>query len=311
MNASVGSPLLWAVFGILVAIMMVLDLGVFHRKAHEVSFREALTWVIVWVGLALLFNGWIFWKIGSRSGLEFFTGYVIEYALSVDNIFVFLLVLSFFKVPGVYQHRVIFWGIVGALLMRGIFIFAGTSLLHRFAWLVYLFGGFLIVTGIKTLQGKLDQHDPARSPAYRLAAKYLRATPDFHGSKFFVRIDGSRYVTPLFIVLLVIEFTDLVFAVDSVPAVLAITRDPFIVYTSNIFAILGLRSLYFLLSGAMGKIHYLKLGLGLVLIFVGIKMVIADFFKIPIVLSLTVVVGILTAAIIASAIRKRRRNEPI
>jgi tellurite resistance protein TerC len=311
MAESIGSPLLWTVFGLLVAVMMVLDLGVFHRKAHEPSFRESLIWVIVWVSLALAFNLWIFRSIGPRSGLEFLTGYVIEYALSVDNIFVFLIILSFFKVPRIDQHRVIFWGILGALVMRGLFVFAGTALLARFEWLVYLFGGFLVFTGIKTLQGKLEKHDPANSPAYRMAAKHLRLTPDFHGSRFFARIDSRTYATPLFVVLIVIEFTDLVFAVDSVPAVLAITRDPFIVYTSNIFAILGLRALYFLLSGAMGKIHYLKTGLGLVLVFVGIKMVAVDFIRIPIALSLGVVVAILGGSVVASMIRKKRRTDAV
>jgi tellurite resistance protein TerC len=305
---TVGSPLLWGAFSLLIVVMMALDLGVFHRKAHEVRFREALAWVLVWVTLACLFNGWIFHRFGGKTGLEFLTGYVIEYALSVDNIFVFLIILSYFKVPRIDQHHVIFWGILGALIMRGIFIFAGTALLNRFEWLIYIFGGFLIFTGIKTLQGKLEGHDPSKSLVVRLAARWFRFTPDLRGSKFFTHVDGKLHATPLFLVLIVVEFTDLVFAVDSVPAVLAVTRDPFIVFTSNIFAILGLRSLFFVLSGAMGRIHYLKLGLGLVLTFIGIKMTIAHFFKIPIGLSLLVVVTILTAAVLASLIRKRRER---
>lgn len=308
MVSSVGSPLLWTLFSIGIAIMLALDLGVFHRKAHEVKFKEALAWVCVWVSMALLFNVWIFYQYGSGTGLEFLTGYVIEYALSVDNIFVFLLILSFFKVPRVDQHHVIFWGIVGAVIMRGIFIFTGTALLHRFEWLIYIFGAFLIFTGIKTLQGRLEGHDPTQSWIARAARKCFRFTSDFQGSKFFTRVDGQLFATPLFLVLIIIEFTDVVFAVDSVPAVLAVTQDSFIVFTSNIFAILGLRSLFFLLSGAMRKFHYLKVGLGLILTFVGVKMTAAHFFKIPILISLGVIIGILVVALIASLIREKRRE---
>jgi tellurite resistance protein TerC len=308
MSPSVGSPFLWTVFSALIVLMLAIDLGLFHRKPREVSIRESLSWVAVWITLALLFNLWILRSIGGRPALEFFTGYVIEYALSVDNLFVFLILLLHFQVPSRDQHRVIFWGILGAVVLRGVFIFTGTALLRSFEWLIYPMGAFLVLTGAKTMRQGEGVHDPTESVAFRLGRKYLRLTPGFHGSKFFVRQEGKLYATPLFLVLLLIDVADVVFAVDSVPAVLSITRDPFIVFTSNMFAILGLRALYFVLARAMGKIHYLKFGLGLVLIFVGGKMLVVNFVDVSVTTSLAVVGAILGSAVIASIVREKRKS---
>jgi len=297
---SVGTPLLWIGFTAFVLAMLVLDLSVFHRKAHDVRMREALIWTGVWIVMALLFNLGVYLLFGSRTGLEFLTGYLIEKALSVDNIFVFLVIFAYFRVPGALQHRVLFWGIIGALVTRAIFILLGAALLHRFHWVVYIFGAFLVFTGVKLLlQGESEVH-PERNPMLRLFARLVPSVSDYRGGRFWVVEAGRRYATPLLAVLIVVETTDLVFAVDSIPAIFAVTRDPFIVYTSNIFAILGLRALFFVLAGTMEKFHYLKVGLGLVLAFVGIKMLLADVYKIPIGISLGVIAALLAGSIIVS-----------
>lgn len=297
---------LWIGFNVFVLIMLALDLGVFHRKAHEVNIKEALIWSIVWIALALIFNYGVYEYMGKAKALEFFTGYVIEKSLSVDNIFVFILVFSFFKVPAKYQHKVLFWGILGALVMRVILIFSGVALLTKFHWLIYVFGAFLIFTGIKMLVQKDSHVEPDKNILVRLFKKFYPVTNQYHGDKFFVKLDGKRLATPMFVVLLVIEFTDLVFAVDSIPAILAITQDTFIVYTSNVFAILGLRSLYFALAGVMKYFRYLKIGLSVILVFVGIKMMIVDFFKFPTILSLGIIIGILIISVLASIVIKQK-----
>ena len=297
---SVGSPVLWIGFTVFVLAMLVLDLSVFHRRAHDVRMREALIWTGVWIGMALLFNLGVYRWFGAKTGLEFLTGYLIEKALSVDNIFVFLVIFSYFRVPGALQHRVLFWGILGALVTRAIFIWLGAALLHRFHWVVYLFGAFLVFTGIKLLlQGESEVH-PERNPVLRLFARLVPSVSDYRGARFSVVEAGRRYATPLLTVLVVVETTDLVFAVDSIPAIFAVSRDPFIVYTSNIFAILGLRALFFVLAGTMAKFHYLQVGLGLVLAFVGVKMLLADVYKVPIGISLGVIAALLAGSIVAS-----------
>lgn len=292
--------LLWIVFNVFVLGMLALDLGVFHRKAHAVSLKEALVWCCVWVSLALTFNAGIYIWSGPEKALEFLTGYLIEYSLSVDNVFVFAIIFSYFAVPAAYQHRVLFWGIVGALVLRAIFIVLGAALLTAFHWMIYVFGGFLIITGIKLLLTGDHKLEPEKNPVVRLVRRVMRVTPEYHGQRFFLRNNGQLWVTPLFLVLVVIESTDVIFAMDSIPAIFGITLDPFIVYTSNVFAILGLRALYFLLAGIMDMFRYLKVGLSLVLCFVGAKMMIVDFYKIPIGLSLGVVAGILGVSIVVS-----------
>ncbi|KAB2960972.1 MAG: TerC family protein [Thermoanaerobaculia bacterium] len=298
--ATIGTPLFWTVFLLGVGAILVLDLGVLNRKAHVVKPREALLWVGLCVTLAALFAAWLFWRFGSRVGLEFVTGYLIEYALSVDNLFVFLVVFSYFSVPPQFQHRVLFWGIVGALVLRAVFILVGAALLAKFHWMIYVFGGFLVFTGIKLLLAGDDNVDPEKNPVLRLARRFLPVTSTYHGQSFSVIENGKRWFTPLLLVLIVIEATDVVFAVDSIPAIFGITRDPFIVFTSNIFAILGLRALYFLLHDFMGRFHYLKYGLGLVLAFVGAKMVASAWFKVPIGLSLAVIGTLLAGSVAVS-----------
>jgi len=309
-----GSLFAWIIFNIFVLAMLALDLMVFHRKAHAVSLREALSWSIVWISLALIFNLGIYYLWGSEKAMEFLAGYVIEKSLSVDNIFVFIMIFSYFAVPAIYQHRILFWGILGALIMRAIFIAAGAALLSAFHWIIYVFGGFLIFTGIKMFFAGEEKIEPEKNPAVVLLRRWMPITDKFHGQQFFVRIDGRLWATPLFVVLLVIETTDVIFAVDSIPAIFAITRDPFIVYTSNIFAILGLRALYFLLAGILGMFQYLKVGLSFVLCFVGVKMMLVDVYKIPIELSLVVVAGILLVSILASLVKPKsgqiKNSEP-
>jgi tellurite resistance protein TerC len=303
-------PLLWIGFNLFVLAMLAIDLGVFHRKAHEVSVREALTWSGVWISLALLFNLGIYHFWGSEKALEFLAGYLIEKSLSVDNIFVFLMIFSYFDVPARYQHRVLFWGILGALVMRAIFIAAGAALLSAFHWIIYVFGGFLIITGIKMLFAGDEKIEPEKNPAVRLLRRIMHVTSDYHGQRFTVRRDGRLYATPLLLVLVVVETTDVIFAVDSIPAIFAVTMDPFIVYTSNVFAILGLRALYFLLAGIMDMFRYLKVGLAFVLCFVGVKMLLVDVYKIPIAVSLGVVAGILAVSILFSlpfTLRSKRK----
>ena len=297
---SVGTPVLWIGFTAFVVAILVLDLSVFHRRAHEVRIREALIWTGVWIGMALLFNLGIYLWFGAQTGLEFFTGYLIEKALSVDNIFVFLLIFAYFRVPRTLQHRVLFWGILVALVMRAIFILLGAALLNRFHWVVYIFGALLVFTGFKLLfQGESEVH-PERNPVLRLFAQLVPSVSDYRGARFWVVETGRRYATPLLAVLLMVETTDLVFAVDSIPAIFAVTHDPFIVYTSNICAILGLRALFFVLAGTMEKFHYLKVGLGLALAFVGVKMLLADVYKVPIGMSLGIIAVLLGGSIIAS-----------
>jgi tellurite resistance protein TerC len=315
---------LWVGFNLFVLAMLALDLGVFHRDAHTVSLKEAATWSVVWISLALLFNLliYLFWErlvpasaySGGEAGLAFLTGYLIEKALSVDNIFVFVLIFSYFAVPARYQHRVLFWGIIGALLMRGAMIFAGAALIKQFHWIIWVFGAFLIFTGVKMATSGEGKIEPEKNPVVRLFRRLMPVSDRYDGQKFFTVQNGVRMATPLFLVLLMVETTDLIFAVDSIPAIFAVTQDPFIVYTSNVFAILGLRSLYFVLAGVIHKFHYLKLGLSAVLAFVGVKMLLPDVsalllgvsYKIPTGVSLGVVAAIITVSIVASLLRARR-----
>jgi len=286
--------------------MLALDLLVFQKREHEIKPKEALAWSIGWVSLALLFNVGVYHFFGAVRGLEFFTGYLIELALSVDNLFVFVLIFNTFHVRPAHQHRVLFWGILGAQVMRAVFILLGAALLQAFHWVIFVFGGFLIFTGVKILLNRGTEVHPEKNPVLRLFGKIVPTLPDSYGGRFTVKLDGKRYATSLLPVLVVVEVTDLMFAVDSIPAIFAVTKDPFIVYTSNIFAILGLRALYFLLASAMGKFRYLKVGLGLVLSFVGAKMVLAEWVEIPIKISLAVVVALLAGSILASVIRPPR-----
>jgi tellurite resistance protein TerC len=302
------STLLWVAFNAFVLIMLALDLGVFHRKAHEVSIKEALIWTGIWIGLAMLFNLFIYHHFDKDKAIEFFTGYIIEKSLSVDNIFVIIMIFSYFNVPRIYQHKVLFWGVLGALVMRIIFIYAGIELLHHFHWLIYIFGGFLVITAIRMLVSKDEKLEPERNPLVKFVRRRFRVTPSFHGDNFFVRIKGRLSATPLFLVVIMIEATDLIFAVDSIPAILAISEDPFIVYTSNVFAILGLRSLYFALSGIEKYFQYLKYGLAVILVFVGAKMCLMDFVKIPVEVSLIVIVFVLGISMLASAVMSRQRQ---
>lgn len=312
---------LWIGFNLFVLAMLALDLGVFHRKSHAVSGKEALTWSLVWISLSLVFNAAIYFlwdqvNPGSsytnrEAALAFLTGYLIEKSLSVDNIFVFILIFSFFSVPRAYQHRVLFWGILGALVMRGILIVIGATLIKEFHWIIYIFGAFLIFTGIRMALSREEEMHPDQNPVLKFFRRFMPVTEKYEGGSFFVRRAGRLLATPLFLVLLVVESTDLVFAVDSIPAIFAVTEDPFIVYTSNVFAILGLRALYFLLANVMDKFRYLKFGLATVLTFVGIKMIITDLYKIPTAVSLGVVAGILSISIIASLWKARETPEDL
>jgi tellurite resistance protein TerC len=306
---SVGTPGLWIGFTIFVLAMLALDLGVFHRRAHAISIKEALLWSIVWMTLAFTFNAGVYSWFGATRGLEFLTGYLIEKALAVDNIFVFAVIFSYFAVPVAYQHRVLFWGILGALVLRAIFIVLGAALLQKFHWVIYIFGAFLILTGVKLLLQGDDEIHPERNPVFRLFKRMVRSVSEYHSGQFFLSKNGKWYATPLLLVLVSIEVTDVIFALDSIPAIFAVTPDPFIVYTSNIFAILGLRSLYFLLAGVMHKFQYLKIGLALVLAFVGTKMVLADIYKIPIAASLGVVAALITGSVILSLWRSEKNTK--
>jgi tellurite resistance protein TerC len=307
---------LWVGFNLFVLLMLALDLGVFHRKAHAVSTKEALTWSIVWISLSLVFNAviYFFWDrmvpnssyTNAEAALSFLTGYLIEKSLSVDNIFVFILIFSFFAVPDAYQHRVLFWGILGALVMRGILIAVGAALLEQFHWIIYVFGAFLIYTGIRMARHQDEELRPQDNPVVKFFRRFMPVTEDFVDDKFFVRRAGVLFATPLFLILLIVESTDLVFAVDSIPAIFAVTRDPFLVYTSNVCAILGLRALYFLLAGVMDQFQYLKLGLSVVLTFIGVKMVIVDLYHIPVGASLGVVASVLIISIVASLWKTKR-----
>ena len=299
---------LWVGFNAFILAMLALDLGVFHRKSHEISVKEATIWSGVWIALAMVFNAGIFWFRGTEQGIQFFTGYLIEKSLSVDNIFVIALIFSYFAVPKLYQHRVLFWGILGALVMRAIFIVAGAALLARFHWIIYIFGAFLVFTGIRMAMHRDEEIHPEHNPVLKLVRRLIPVTKDYHAGHFFTRHAGKLMATPLFLVLVLVETTDLVFAVDSIPAIFAVTEDPFLVYTSNIFAILGLRSLYFVLAGVMDKFVYLKLGLSAILVFVGTKMLLTEIYKIPATVSLLVVLSML-AVTIAASVRKNRKDE--
>ncbi len=307
---TIGSPWMWGGFIAFVLAMLALDLGVFHRTAHKVTVKEAAAWSVVWVALALAFNAGIWQFHGPERGMEFLTGYLIEKALSVDNIFVFVLIFGAFSVPEAYQHRVLFWGILGALVMRAVFVGLGAALLAKFHWVLYVFGAFLLVTGIKMLVVRGEGFDPRSNPVFRLFRRLVPAVETYHGPAFTVVKDGRRYATPLLLVLVAVELTDLVFAVDSVPAIFAVTKDPFLVFTSNIFAMLGLRSLYFLLAGVVEKFHLLKVGLSLVLVFVGLKMLVVDLFKVPTSWSLGVIGLLVGGAVAASLIWPKPKAEP-
>ena len=299
---------IWVCFIGFVLFMLVLDLGVFHRKSHEIKIKEALIWSAVWISLALIFNYGIYVFLGKEKAIEFLTGYIVEKSLSVDNLFVFIMLFAYFKVDVKHQHKVLFWGILGALVMRAIFIFAGVALINKFHWIIYILGALLIFTGIKMLFHKEENIDPDRNPLVKLFKKIFPVTEKEHGDKFFVRLNGKTVATPLFIVLLMVEFTDLIFAVDSIPAILAITNDTFIIFSSNVFAILGLRALYFALAGITKYFYYLKYGLSAILVFVGIKMTIVDFYKVPIVSSLLVISGILIISVVVSVLRPKNND---
>jgi len=298
---------LWIGFNAFVLAMLALDLGIFHRTAHVVTFKESITWTVIWVTLALLFNAGIWHVAGSQKALEFFTGYVIEKSLSVDNVFVFAMLFSYFAVPLLYQHKVLFWGILGALVMRATMIALGAALIAKFSWVIYLFGAFLILTGIKMVVKREEEIHPERNPVVRWFKTLMPVTNDFREDRFFVVENGLRHATPLFVVLLLVELSDVIFAVDSIPAIFAVTTDTFIVYTSNVFAILGLRSLYFALAGVMNTFHYLKIGLGVVLAFVGVKMLLAHSpYKLDTLLALGVIIAILAVSIVVSVLRPKK-----
>lgn len=298
-----ATPLLYAVFTVFIIALLLVDLGLFQRKDRNIKIKEALGWSVVWISLALLFNVGLYLWQGSEASLQFLTGYLIELSLSVDNLFVFLLIFMYFKVPTQYQHKVLFWGIIGAQVMRGLLIGLGVTLIMKFHWILYLFGIFLVFTGVKmAFQNEAAEIKPERNLLVRLFRKFVPVTSGYHGSRFFLKIEGRRYATLLFVVVLVVETTDLLFALDSIPAIFAITTDPFIVYTSNIFAILGLRSLYFALAGLMNLFHYLRIGLAIVLSFVGLKMLLVEVFPIPIAVTLLIVGGVIVLSVAASLI---------
>lgn len=295
------TPAEWIGFGAIIAIMLTLDLGVFHKKTHKVSIKESLIWTAVWITLAMLFNFWVYKTMGSQKGLEFFTGYVIEKCLSIDNIFVMSMIFGYFKVPSQYQHRVLFWGVLGALVFRLIFIIAGVALIQKFSWMIFVFGAFLIYTGIKMLKDEEEAIDLDKSAIVRFVKKFGNITPNFDGEKFITKgADGIKHFTPLFLVLIMIEATDVIFAVDSIPAILAITPDPYIVFTSNVFAILGLRSLYFAINGVMEMFEYINYALCGILVFVGFKMIISHWYHVPVGASIGVIFTFVITSIIAS-----------
>lgn len=296
----------WVGFNVLILVLLAIDLGLFHRKAAVVSTSEAAVWTAVWVILALTFAGGTWYVLGPTPALEFITGYLIEKSLSVDNIFVFVVIFSYFQVPEQYRYRVLFWGIIGALIMRAILIAAGAALIAKFHWIIYVFGAFLIFTGIRLAFAKDEGVEPEKNPALRVLRRLMPISNQYEGQRFVLRRHGQLVATPLLVVLLVVETTDVVFALDSIPAIFAVTRDPFIVYTSNVFAILGLRALYFLLQGVMGMFRFLKYGLSVVLAFIGFKMVIADLYHVPITISLSVVAAILTVSIVLSLLFPER-----
>ncbi len=299
----------WVGFVVFIISMLALDLGVFNKKAHEIKIKEAVWWSIFWIGLALIFNLGIYIFDGKEDALAFLTGYVIEKSLSVDNLFVFLMIFTFFKVPKKYQHKVLFWGVVGAIVLRAIFIFAGIALIERFEFMIYIFGAFLVITGIKMgFQGE-TQIEPEHNIVLRIFKKIFPVSSKYDEGNFFTRQNNKFYATPMFIVLLVVESSDLVFAVDSIPAIIAVTRNPFIVFTSNIFAILGLRALYFALSSFVERFYYLKYALSVILTYVGVKMLITHFYKIPTGMSLLIIVGVLGLAVLMSFVREKKSKK--
>lgn len=302
MTHSIGTPIFWSAFVAVVALLLALDLGLFNRKAHAVKVREAFFWSVAWVLLSISFGLWIHYRFGAQKGLEFFAGYLIEYALSVDNVFVFILLFSYFGVPAKLHHRVLFWGILGALIMRASFILAGAALLHAFHWMIYLFGAFLVFTGFKILRQGDTQVEPQKNPIVRLFRRVVPMVTDYESDWFLVRRAGRTLATPLALVLVAVETTDVVFATDSIPAIFGVTTDPFIVFTSNVCAILGLRSMYFLLAAVIDRFAYLGKGLGIVLTFIGLKMLVGDFIHVPITLSLILVGVILISSVVISLI---------
>ncbi len=306
---SLSGNLMWILFGLFIVVAIWLDLGVFHRKPHEVKYKEALILSIFWISLAIVFNIIVYFWRGTQSALEFLTAYLVEKSLSLDNVFVFLMIFKYFGVKSTYQHKVLFWGLLGAIIMRAIFIFSGITLLKIFHPIIYLFGIILIISGVKIATQEKKEIHPEKNTLIKLFRRFFKITPDYVDGKFFVRQGKSLFATPLFVTLLFVESTDVMFAVDSVPAVLAISQDPFIVYTSNIFAILGLRSLYFLIAGVISLFRYFKYGLAIILIFVGIKMMISDIYKIPTLISLTIVFSIITISILASVIIPPREEK--
>ena len=300
---------LWVGFNLFIFLMLALDLGVFQKKKHIIEVKEALVWSIIWILLALAFNVFIYYDMGEQKALEFLTGYLLERSLSIDNIFVFILLFSYFKVPRIYQHKVLFWGVLGALILRGILIAIGSVMVAKFAWVIYIFGGFLVVTGFRMAFHNDEGIDPEKNFVVKTFRKLFPVTPEYHDDKFIVKINGRNFATPLLVVLVAVEFADLIFAFDSIPAIFAVTNDAFIVYTSNIFAILGLRTLYFALDGIMDKFHYLKIGLSMTLIFIGFKMLIIDLYKIPIEFSLSVIALILTASVVLSLVFPLKKKD--
>jgi tellurite resistance protein TerC len=301
---------IWIGFIAFVILMLILDLGVFHHTSHEIKIKEALIWSGIWISLALLFNYGIYFFMGKEKAIEFLTAYLIEKSLSIDNLFVFIMLFAFFNVKTKYQHKVLFWGILGALILRAIFIFTGVALISKFHWILYIFGAFLVFTGFKMISNKDEKIDPNKNPLVRLFKKFFPVTEKMHEGKFFVRLNSKIVATPLLIVLLVVEFTDLIFAIDSIPAILAISTDTFIIFTSNVFAILGLRALYFALAGITKYFYYLRYGLSAILVFVGIKMIIVDLYKIPTFYSLLSIIGILVISILFSVLFPKKVIDP-
>ncbi|MBI3017051.1 MAG: TerC family protein [Deltaproteobacteria bacterium] len=295
--------LLWVLFHVFIFSLLFLDLVVFHRKAHVIQVKEALLWSAFWISLALLFNVGIYFFKGPESALQFLTGYLLEESLSVDNLFVFIQLFLYFKIPALYQHKILFWGILGVVLMRATFILGGVALIQQFHWIMYVFGGFLVLTGLKMASGKEREIRPEKNPILRLFKHFIPVTTSYDGGSFFIKQHGKLFATPLFVTLLVVEMTDVVFAIDSIPAVLAISSDPFIVYSSNLMAVLGLRSLYFALAGMMTLFHYLKYGLSIILVFIGIKMLLSHVFHIPVLTSLVVLAVVLGGSILLSILR--------
>jgi len=309
-NPVVVTPIFWIAFCAGTVALLVLDMLVFHRHAHEPTIRESAWWTVFWCSLALIFNGWVWWEFGQQRGLEFFMGYLVEWSLSMDNVFVFVVIFAYFGVPLKYQYRVLFWGILGAIVMRLTFILAANQLIRHFDWIFYVFGAFLIYTGVKLARSHGGETHPDQNIVLRFARRRLRVAEGSHGDRFFVRQGGRGFVTPLFLVLLVIESTDVIFAIDSVPAIFGITKEPFIVFTSNVFAIMGLRALYFLLAGVMNLFRYLHYGLAAILIFIGVKMLLHELWHPPHWVSLLVIVLLLGASIVASLIAARREEPP-